>query len=229
MKRILTAAVFSFALLGAAQAQTIGTATTDLNLRSGPGPEQPVIGFIKARQKASILGCVEGSLWCQVSFRGKTGWAYSQYMSLQAGGGRIVVREPANLADVPVTSYDAYGYREPTYRADVAPVAAAITDTVVGNGGSGAGAIGAPARPAVYVNTYNPFNVAPPPPAIGQYVATNTTNSFYYSGDVVVGASLPRTVTLNNVPDYRYQYVYVNDTPVLVDPVTRQIVYVFRQ
>ena len=74
MKRILfTAAVFSFALLGAAQAQTIGTATTDLNLRSGPGPEQPVIGFIKARQKANILGCIEGSLWCQVDFRGKTG------------------------------------------------------------------------------------------------------------------------------------------------------------
>jgi len=46
---------------------------------------------------------------------------------------------------------------------------------------------------------------------------------------VVVGASLPQTVVLNNVPDYRYQYVYVNDTPVLVDPLTRRIVYVFRQ
>jgi uncharacterized protein YraI len=228
MKRIFTAAVFSFALLGAAQAQTIGTATTDLNLRSGPGPEQPVIGFIKARQKANILGCVEGSLWCQVSFRGKTGWAYSQYMSLQAGGGRIVVREPANLVDVPVTSYDALGYRAPSYGADVAPIAAAITDTVVGNGGPGAGAIGAP-RPAVYVTPYGSRYGVTPPPAIGQYVATNTTNSFYYSGDVVVGASLPQTVVLNNVPDYRYQYVYVNDTPVLVDPVTRQIVYVFRQ
>ena len=178
MKRVLfTAAVFSFALLGAAQAQTIGTATTDLNLRSGPGPEQPVIGFIKARQKANILGCIEGSLWCQVTFRGKQGWAYSQYMSLQAGSGRIVVREPANIASVPIVTYDALGYRTPTYRADVAPLAEAIT--------------------------------------------ANAT------GDVVVGARLPQTVTLNNVPDYRYQYVYVNDTPVLVDPATRQIVYVF--
>ena len=42
------------------------------------------------------------------------------------------------------------------------------------------------------------------------------------------GAGLPQTVVLNNVPDYRYQYVYVNDTPVLVDPATRRIVYVFR-
>ena len=57
MKRILfSAAILSFALAGAAQAQTVGTATTDLNVRSGPGPEQPVIGLIKSRHKAQIIG-----------------------------------------------------------------------------------------------------------------------------------------------------------------------------
>ncbi len=72
MKRIVyIAAILSIAATGAAQAQTIGTATTALNIRSGPGPEQPRIGYMKARQKAQILGCVEGSLWCQVNFRGQ--------------------------------------------------------------------------------------------------------------------------------------------------------------
>jgi uncharacterized protein YraI len=228
MKRILiTAAVLSFALAGAVQAQTVGTATTDLNLRSGPGPEQPIIGLIKARHKAHILGCVEGSLWCQVNYRGKQGWAYSQYMSLAAGGGRVVVvREPANVAGVPVLTYN--GYVEPTYRADVAPVAAAITAPVVGAGGTGAGAIGSP-KPVIYASTYLPPAPVTPPPAVGSYVTANAAPSFTYPGDVVVGASLPQAVVLNNVPDYRYQYVYVNDTPVLVDPFTRQIVYVFRQ
>ena len=220
MKRILfSVGIASVALIGAAQAQTVGTATTALNLRSGPGPEQPVIGFIKARQKASIIGCIEGSLWCQVNFRGKQGWAYSQYMSLEAGGGRIVVREPANVASVPVVTYDGLGYRAPTYGADVAPIADAIT--TVGAGGTGAGAIGAP-RPVVYGASVVPS------PAVGMYVSNNAGNSFAYAGDVVVGAQVPQTVTLNNVPDYRYQYVYVNDTAVLVDPATRQIVYVFR-
>jgi uncharacterized protein YraI len=226
MKRIvITTFVASAAMLSAAQAQTIGTATTDLNVRSGPDPQFPVIGMIRENRRATVLGCIEGSRWCQVDIRGRTGWAYSQYMTLRAGDGRIVVREPANVASLPTVTYDAMGYREPTYRADVAPTAAAIfNNSVVGYGGPGAGAIGAP-RPA----TYNNFALTPPPPAIGQYVAANSTNSFYYSGDVVVGASLPQTVVLNNVPDYRYQYVYVNDTPVLVDPATRQIVYVFRQ
>ncbi len=207
MKRImLSAAIFSLALACTAQAQTVGTATTALNIRSGPGPEQPAIGYMKARQKAQILGCVEGSLWCQVQFRGVQGWAYSQYLSLQAGGGRIIVREPAAVV---------YGYA-PSYRPDVplAPLAEAIT--------SGALAIGA-AEPVVYASTY-----APPPPAVGTYVTNNAVNSFAYEGNVMVGASLPQTVVLNNVPDYRYQYVYVNNTPVLVDPATRRIVYVFR-
>lgn len=207
MKRILlSAAIISLALASTAQAQTVGTATTALNIRSGPGPEQPVIGTMKARQRAQILGCVEGSLWCQIQFRGRQGWAYSQYMTLQAGGGRIIVREPVTVA---------YGYA-PTYQPDMplAPLAAAIT--------SGARAIGA-SEPVVYASTYTP-----PPPAVGTYVTNNAVNSFAYEGNVMVGASLPQTVVLNNVPDYRYQYVYVNDMPVLVDPATRRIVYVFR-
>lgn len=227
MKRILiTAAILTFAIAGAAQAQTVGTATTDLNLRSGPGPEQPVIGLIKARQKAQILGCVEGSLWCQVEYRGKQGWAYSQYMALRGTSGSVVVvREPANVVGVPVVTYN--GYVEPTYRADVAPIAEAITAPAVGAGGTGAGAIGAP-KPTIYASTYLPPAPVTPPATVGNYVAANAAPSFTYSGEIVVGTSLPQTVVLNNVPDYRYQYVYVNDTPVLVDPLTRRIVYVFR-
>lgn len=223
MKRILfSAAVLSFAFVGAAQAQTTGTATTDLNIRSGPGPEQPVIGHMKSRQKAQILGCIEGSLWCRIEFKGRQGWAYSQYMLLKAGGGRIVVRDAAHVASIPVVTYDAATYAAPTYRPDVAPMTAAITlNPVVGTGGTGAEAIGAP-KPLVYASTFTP------PPAVGSYVASNEVTSFTYPGEVVVGASLPQTAVPNNVPDYRYQYVYVNDTPVLVDPFTRRIVYVFR-
>ncbi len=227
MKRILiAAAVATLTFAGAAQAQTTGIATTDLNLRTGPGPEQPVIGIIKARQRAQIIGCVEGSLWCQVEYRGKQGWAYSQYMSLRNRSGTVVVvREPVNVAGVPVVAYN--GYVEPTYRADIAPVAAAITAPLVGAGGAGAAAIGAP-NPTIYASTYLPPARVTPPATVGNYVAANAAPSFAYPGEVIVGASLPQTVVLNNVPDYRYQYVYVNDTAVLVDPLTRRIVYVFR-
>jgi uncharacterized protein YraI len=227
MTRILiSAAILSLAVTGAAQAQTTGTATTDLNIRSGPGPEQPVIGLIKAKQQARILGCIEGSLWCQVDFRGQIGWSYSQYMSLAAGGGTIVVREPAHVATVPVITYNpppAVAVA-PTYRPEYIPPPPlpvfGPVPTVVGPGGAGAGAIGTDP-----MATITPIA---PPALVGAYVTSNALPSVPYPGEIVVGATVPQTIVLNNVPDYRYQYTYVNNTPVLVDPVTRRIVYVFR-
>ena len=47
-------------------------------------------------------------------------------------------------------------------------------------------------------------------------------------GEVVVGATVPESVTLSVVPDYDYRYVYINGQRALVDPGTRQIVYVIR-
>ena len=220
---LLSFALISFALIGSAHAQTTGTATTDLNIRSGPGPEQPVIGLIKARQQARILGCIEGSLWCQVDFRGQIGWSYSQYMSLAAGSGTIVVREPAHVAGIPVIAYNPPGAAVvPTYRPEYIPPPPVFgpVPTVVGTGGPGAGAIGTDP-----MATITPIT---PPALVGAYVTGNVLPSVPYFGEVVVGATVPTTVVLNNVPDYRYQYVYVNNTPVLVDPATRRIVYVFR-
>jgi hypothetical protein len=44
----------------------------------------------------------------------------------------------------------------------------------------------------------------------------------------VVGAGLPETVALAEIPNYEYRYVYLNGQPVLVEPQSRKIVYVLR-
>jgi hypothetical protein len=61
------------------------------------------------------------------------------------------------------------------------------------------------------------------------YVTSNQVDPVYLDGEVVVGASLPETVQLREIPDYEYRYVYVNGQPVLVEPQSRRIVYVMRQ
>jgi uncharacterized protein YraI len=96
----ITAALASATMLSAAQAQTIGTATTDLNVRSGPDPQFPVIGMIRENRRATVLGCIEGSRWCQVDLRGRIGWAYSQYMVM---AGDVVAVLPAPELEVDVT------------------------------------------------------------------------------------------------------------------------------
>lgn len=211
MKRIaLLATVASLAMIGSAQAQTTATATTDLNLRSGPGPEHPIIGNMNANRRASVIGCIEGSKWCQVNYRGVQGWAYSQYMTLS--GGNAPQMSVADAVPLEPSTQPSVTYRAPAY----GTTGAATAEPVI------SGEIVA-ARPG-----YGAVTAIVPPPAVGSYVTSNPIDPVTLDGEVVVGAGLPRTVELQPVPDYRYQYVYVNGQPVLVDPATRQIVYVYR-
>ena len=65
--------------------------------------------------------------------------------------------------------------------------------------------------------------------ALSSYVATHTYPSYYYSGDVVVGTTLPSGVTYYKVPADYYgpaYYTVVNGKTVLVDPVSGKILQV---
>lgn len=70
--------------------------------------------------------------------------------------------------------------------------------------------------------------VIDPPQPVREYVTTHEVEPVYLDGEVVVGAGLPETVELREVPDYDYRYVYVNGQPVLVDPSSRRVVYIVR-
>lgn len=273
MKRtLISAALASAAMLSAAQAQTIGTATTDLNVRSGPDPQFPVIGMIREGRRASVLGCIEGSRWCQVDVRGQTGWAYSQYMTL-SGDIAVVLPAPELEVDVaarpviaappPVAVYPAPGqvvtyqapapvYQAPgpvvTYRAPAPAVtyqappvtyrtgpavayrAPMATTTVVETTGVAprefSGAFIAP-RETVYAATTPPRSYMPPR-SVRTYLTANPLDPVYLEGSLEIGAGLPDDIDLWPVPNSRYQYTYVNDYPVLVDPATRRIVFVSR-
>ena len=50
----------------------------------------------------------------------------------------------------------------------------------------------------------------------------------YLNGEVVEGAGLPAEVALTPVPESGYQYAYVNGVPVLVEPTTRRVNYIYR-
>lgn len=59
---------FGGALLmtGTAFADFSATTVTDLNVRSGPGPEFQVIGVIAANTTVPVQGCLDESKWCTV-------------------------------------------------------------------------------------------------------------------------------------------------------------------
>jgi uncharacterized protein YraI len=186
-----------------ASAATLATATTSLNIRTGPGPEYPVIGAIPDRGQATVTGCIQGSLWCQVSYNGRQGWAYSQYMMGSVGGQMVAVTQNR---DVPVIVYDA-----PPTTVGTAVAAPTISGDFV-----------AP------VANSAPLEIAPPPATVQSYVVQHPVTPVYLNGEVVEGAGLPPDVVLNPVPDYQYNYAYVNGVPVLVEPTTRRVTYIYR-
>jgi uncharacterized protein YraI len=187
-----------FAMTGAAFAQSAVVATTDLNVRAGPGPQHQVLGVLGAGQSVNLDGCLQSRKWCVVAFDGGQGWVYSDYLTGDFGGTQVVVTERPTDSGVRIVEAPA----------DVDGV---VTGAVVGTISGGAAA-----------------TVIDPPERIRTYVTANEFEPVYLDGEVVVGAGLPETVTLREIPDYEYRYSYVNGQPVLVEPGTRRIVYVMR-
>jgi uncharacterized protein YraI len=222
------------AATGASFAQTAVTATTDLNVRAGPGPQYPVVGVLNASETATLDGCAQGSKWCQITLNGQPGWAYSDYLTSEfTSGNRVVLTErPAEA--VPTVEY----------RDTATTTTTTTTTTAEGGGASGAAAgtitgvvagalIGGPIGAAIGgVAGATAGGVVgeavQPTPAVRQYVTTNQVDPVYLEGEVVVGAGVPETVQLREVPDYEYRYAYINGQPVLIDPNTRRIVSVVR-
>lgn len=197
-----TAAALSLPAAGASAA-TLAQATTPLNIRVGPGPEYPVIGAIPDKSQAAINGCIAGSRWCQINFNGKQGWAYSQYLTVNTGGQTISVSDARNLPPVTYT----------------APAATVGTTTV------------APTISGDFVEpvaTAAPLSLAPPPPTVQTYVIDHPVTPVYLNGEVVQGIGLPPDDVLSPVPDSKYNYAYVNGVPVLVEPTSRRVTYIYR-
>ena len=203
MKKILaTTALAAAAAVGSAApslaATATATATTDLNIRSGPGPQYAPVDVIPNGQAVAVDGCIKGSQWCQVDYNGRTGWSYAQYLTMNYQGQTIVIQKQPSV--VPAVTYEAPAN---------APAPAQMQGELIG--------------PVNDVQT-----VAPPPPPVRSYIVEHRMQPTYLNGEVVVGAGVPDTVQLQQVPDYNYDYTYVNNEPVLVDPNSRRIVYVYR-
>lgn len=184
---------------GAAMADTAVSAITDLNVRAGPGPQYPVIGVLAAGQSATLNGCIENSKWCTIAEAGGQGWVYSDYVTADFGGSRVVLTQRPHGSSVTVVSPPE----------DIGENSNDYTGAIVA---------GEPVE-----------DVFPPPPAeVRTYVDTHRIDPVYLDGEVVTGATLPDTVELREIPDYNYRYVYVNGQPALIDPQTRRIMYVVR-
>jgi hypothetical protein len=59
------------------------TASTNLNVRTGPGTAYPVIGALQAGQSAEVTGLSYDRGWWQINFTGGQGWVSASYVTAQ--------------------------------------------------------------------------------------------------------------------------------------------------
>lgn len=218
----VSVAAMVLAMSAPAYAQQAVSATTDLNLRQGPGPQYPVVGMINADGQAQLDGCAQASKWCMVTYNGVQGWAYSDYLVADVSGQNMIVTE--RMSDMPSVTYERPAGNDAVAGGGTAGMATgAIAGAIIGGPiGAVIGGVAGAATGAIAGSVVEPSN------EVTTYVRTNQVEPVYLDGEVVVGASLPPSVEVYEVPDYEYRYVYVNGVPVLVEPETRRIVYIVR-
>jgi uncharacterized protein YcfJ len=131
---------------------------------------------------------------------------------------------------VPVVTYETQTQDNDTDAAAGGVATGAATGAIAGAliGGPIGAAVGGIAGAAAGGVTGAAVDAIDPPEQVRTYVTTNQVDPVYLEGEVVVGAGLPETVELREIPDYEYRYVYVNGQPVLVEPESRRIVYILR-
>ncbi|MGV8989633.1 MAG: DUF1236 domain-containing protein [Cypionkella sp.] len=199
-------------IAGVASAETEAAAWSDLNVRSGPGPMYSVVGVIPATEKVMVQGCLADASWCQITYGDVAGWSAGNYLTATVEDAPVALSALDKRVVVNTVTYDHTGDSAANGLATGAIAGAVIAGPVgVVVGGILGAATGA---------------VLAPDPTVITYVKSNPTEQVYLDGEVVVGAGLPDSVKLVQVPDSKYSYAYINGVPVLVNPDKRAIVYI---
>jgi hypothetical protein len=216
MKKLLILSAAALAISGGtALADMMATAGTNLNVRAGPGSNYPVVGTLGAGQSIGIDGCLNRGTWCRLSTG--EGWVSSKFLGTAIQG-------------APVIAYEGGAGTTVIHRGADTTATGAIT-----GGAAGAitgGVLGGPAGAAIggvagFVGGGAVGTAINPPAQVRTYVTAHRVRPIEMQSNVVVGTTLPGDVELGTIPDYEYRYAYVGDQPVLVEPGTRRIVYMY--
>lgn len=215
-KTILMSGVAAAAILaaGTAAAETTVTATTDLNIRSGPGAWYDVVGTIPAEAEATVTSCYKEVNWCEVAFEGTTGWSFGEYLVV-GGETPVAIVAPEVVEDQSIT----ITRLEVDDRSGEAAAAGAGWGAIAGS------LIGGPVGAAFGTVIAAGAADAAVDPELTAYVESHPVEPVYLDGELVVGAGIPTGIELYELPeDEGFAYVNVNGTPVIVDAKDRRVV-----
>jgi uncharacterized protein YraI len=101
---------------GPALAATDGYMISNLNLRSGPGTDYPVVVTMPAGDLVTIYGCISDWSWCDIDWRRYRGWAAGDYLQVMYRQQRQPIISYGADLDVPFLSFSIGSYWNDHYR-----------------------------------------------------------------------------------------------------------------
>jgi uncharacterized protein YraI len=198
--KLLIAGSFLALMAGGASAAMVATTADDISVRSGPGEEYEEVGLATRGSSGVLDGCLEGSSWCRMDINGMRGWVYAEQLNVMYEGSPVVLEQHMSELDVPVVAFEKTG---------------SINVPQPGPGDEKLGRV-------------EDIDAITPPENIITYMDQNPAQEVEVQGDVVIGSAVPAEAPLIAIPDYQYRYVRVNNVPVLVEPESRRIVYIYQ-
>jgi len=83
--RLVVAASLTILASATAAFAAPAVATSNVNLRSGPGTNYAVVGALRTGQNVDVVECQDS--WCFIDVGGRSGWASSAYLQRSNNGG----------------------------------------------------------------------------------------------------------------------------------------------
>lgn len=119
-KRHLYAALIGAAALSAAPStafpQSVAYTSAPVVVYAGPGDDYPTVAELPAGVTVTVVGCVDGYMWCDVSAADVRGWAYGGSLAYPYQGSTIPVLTYGTVTGVPIVTFVIGNYWGSHYR-----------------------------------------------------------------------------------------------------------------
>jgi uncharacterized protein YraI len=100
----------------AAHAQSQAVTSTAVNLYAGPAGDYPVAAQVPGGTWLTVMGCVSGYSWCDVSLPGLRGWVYGGYLNYPYQGSSVSLLGYGAAIGLPIVAFSLASYWNNNYR-----------------------------------------------------------------------------------------------------------------
>ena len=113
---MFAAAAAGLAVSAPAWAQSRASTSMTVNLYAGPASDYPIVAQIPGGAPVTVMGCVAGYSWCDISVPGVRGWVYGGYLNYPYQGTAVPLLKYGAMIGLSIVAFSLATYWNNYYR-----------------------------------------------------------------------------------------------------------------